>query len=59
MKTVPLMKLPSLAEDIHVEAPVASQNTNHDLQDLLEIDKALHSMQGEHACNTSKLAHIE
>ena len=53
------MELLSLAEDIHVEAPEASQNLNDDLQDLFGIDKALHSMQGEHACNTSKLAHIE
>ena len=52
------MELPSLAEDIHVEAPEASQNTNHDLQDFLGIDKALHSIQGEHACNTSKSADI-
>ena len=52
------MELPTLAEDIHVEAPEASQNTNHNLQGFLGIDKALHSIQSEHACNTSKLAHI-
>ena len=47
METIPLKELPSLTEDIHVKTREASQNTDLDTQEILGIDKALQSIQGE------------
>ena len=40
METVTLMKLTSLAEDIHVKTQKASENTDHDMGEFLGIDKS-------------------
>ena len=40
MQSILLMKLSSLAEDIHVEAREASQNTDLEIREFLRIDKA-------------------
>ena len=55
MEGIPLEELSSLAEDIHLKTPEASQNTDLDMQEFLEIDKALQSIQDELLNNTSKL----
>ena len=55
MESIPLKELSSLAEDIHVKAREASQNTDLDMREFLGIDKALQSIQGELLNNTSKL----
>ena len=49
-----------MAEDIHVKTREASQNTDTDLdmREILGIDKALQSTQGELLNNTSKLTKI-
>ena len=52
MQSILLMKLSSLAEDIHVEAREASQNTDLDIREFLRIDKAAWRV------NTSKLIEI-
>ena len=41
MESIPLKELSSLAEDIHVKAREASQNTDLDMREFLGIDKAL------------------
>ena len=58
MESIPLMELSFLVEDIHVQIREASQNTDHDMRELLRIDKALQSIQGELLNNTSKLTEI-
>ena len=58
MESIPLKELSSLAEDIHVKAREASQNTDLDMREFLGIDKALQSIQGELLNNTSKLTEI-
>ena len=58
MESIPLMELSFLVEDIHVKTREASQNTDHDMRELLGIDKALQSIQGELLNNTSKLTEI-
>ena len=58
MEIIPLMELPTLAEDIHVKTREASQNTDLDMQEFLGIDKALQAIQGELVNNTSKLTEI-
>ena len=58
METIPLKELPSLTEDIHVKTREASQNTDLDTQEILGIDKALQSIQGELSNDTSKLTEI-
>ena len=58
MESIPLTKLSSLAEDIHIKKRKASQNTNLDMPDVLGIDKALQGIQGELLNNTSKLTEI-
>ena len=58
MESIPLEKLPSLAEDIHIKTREASQNTDLDMWEFLGIDKALQSIQGEVLNNTSKLTEI-
>ena len=58
MESIPLMELSFLVEDIHVKTRETSQNTDHDMRELLGIDKALQSIQGELLNNTSKLTEI-
>ena len=58
METMPLKKLQSLTEDIHVKTREASQNTDLDMPEILGIDKALQSIQGELLNDTSKLTEI-
>ena len=41
MENIPLEKLSSLAEEIHVKTREASQNTDLDMREVLAIDKAL------------------
>ena len=48
----------SLVEDIHVKTREASQNTDLDMREFLDIDKGLQSIQGELLSNTSKLAEM-
>ena len=55
MESIPLEKLSSLIEGIHVKTREASQNTDLDMREFLGIDKALQSIQGELLNNTSKL----
>ena len=55
MESILLEELSSLVEDIHAKTRDASQNTDLDMRECLEIDKALQSMQGELLNNTSKL----
>ena len=47
VESMPLEELSSLVEDIHIKAREASQNTDLDMREFLEIDKALQSIQGE------------
>ena len=58
MQSIPLEKLSSLVEDIHVKTREASQNTDLDIREFLGINKALQSIQGELLNNTSKLTEI-
>ena len=58
METIPLKGLSSLAEEIHVKTREASQNTYFSMREVLAIDKALQSIQGELLNNTSKLTEI-
>ena len=44
MKSVSLMELSSLDEDIHVKTRKASQNTDLDIREFLEINKASESI---------------
>ena len=55
MESIPLEKLSSLIEGIHVKTREASQNTDLDMREFLGIDKALQSIQAELLNNTSKL----
>ena len=59
MENMPLEELSSLAEEIHVKAREASQNTDLDMREFLGIDKALQRMQGELLNNTLKLTEID
>ena len=59
MESIPLEDLSSLVEDIHIKTREASQNTDLDMKEFLGIDKALQSIQGELANNTSKLTEID
>ena len=47
-----------MVENIHVKAREASQNTDLDMREVLGIDKAPQSTQGELLNNTSKLTEI-
>ena len=58
MESIPLQELSSLIEDIHAKTQEASQNTDLDMPEFLEIDKVLQSIQGELLSNTSKLTEI-
>ena len=55
IKSIPLMEISSLAEDIHAKTREASQNTNLDMQGFFGIDKALPTIHGELVNNTSKI----
>ena len=59
MESIPLKDLSSLTEEIHIKTREVSQNTNFDMQEILGIDKALQSIQGELLNNTSKLTEID
>ena len=59
MGGIPLEDLSSLAADIHVKTREALQNTTLDMREILAIDKALQSIQGELLNNTSKLKGID
>ena len=59
MESIPLIRLSSLAEDIHARTRGASRNTDLDMREFLGIDKALKSIQGELLNNTSKLTEIK
>ena len=48
-----------MAEEIHVKTREASQNTDLDMREILGIDKALQSIQGELLNNASKLTEID
>ena len=58
MESIPLEELSSLVEDIHIKTREASHNTNLDMREVLGIDKALLSIQGQLLNNTSKLTEI-
>ena len=44
MESIPLEELSSLVENIHVKTREASQSTDLDMRECLEIDKALQSI---------------
>lgn len=52
IKTVPLMELSFLPEDIHVKKWEASQNTDLSMQGFLGIDNALQTIHKKVANNT-------
>ena len=58
MESIPLKELLSFVKDIHVKTREVYQNTDLDMRELLRIDKALQSIQGELLNNTSKLTEI-
>ena len=58
LQSIPLETLSSLVEDIHVKTREASQNTDLNIRELLNINKALQSLQGELLNSTSKLTEI-
>ena len=58
MESIPLNKLSSLAEDIHVKTREALQQTSLDMREFLAIDKALQNILGELLNYTSKLTEI-
>ena len=58
MESILLEELLSLVEDIHVKTREASQNTDLDMRELLGVDKALQSIQGELLNNISKLTDL-
>ena len=51
--------LSSLAKEIHVKTTEVSQQTSLDMQEILGINKALQSIQGEFVNNGSKLTQID
>ena len=59
METVPLVKISSLAENIHVKTREASQNTDLDIREFLGIYKTLHSIQGRLINDTWTLIEID
>ena len=59
MESIALKELSSLAEEIRVKKREAWQNTDLDMREFLEIDKALQSIQSELLNNTSKLTEID
>ena len=59
MESIPLEKLSSLVEDIHIKTREASQNTDLHMREFLGINKALQSIQGQLLNNISKLTEID
>ena len=59
MESVSLTELSSLVENVHIKTQETSQNTDFVLQNVLGINKALQSMQGELVNNTSKFVEID
>ena len=59
MESIPLKELSSLVEEINVKTWEASQNFDLAMRELLGIDMALQSIQGELLNNTSKLAEVD
>ena len=59
MESVRLMELSSLPEHIHVRTRETSQNADHDMQELLRVDKASPAIRGELTTNISKLMEID
>ena len=58
MESIPVENLSPLVDGIHVKTREESQNTDLDMQEFLEIDKALQSIQDELLNNMSKLTDI-
>ena len=58
MESMPTMELSSLAKGIHSKTREASQNTDLDMQKVLEIGKSLQTIQAELVDNASKLTEI-
>ena len=58
MESISLKDLSSLAKEIHIKTRETSQNTDLDMREILGIDKALQSIQGDLLNNTSKLTEI-
>ena len=59
IESIPLKEFSSLVEDIYAKTQEASQNTDLDMREFLEISKALQGIQGELLNNTSKLTEID
>ena len=59
METAPLVKISSLAENIHVKIREASQNTDLDIREFLGIYKTLYSIQGRLINDTWTLTEID
>ena len=59
IESIPLKEFLSLVEDIYAKTQEASQNTDLDMREFLEISKALQGIQGELLNNTSKLTEID
>ena len=59
MESMPLKYLSYLAEDIHVKPREAPQNTDLDMREFLDTEKALQNIQGELLNNTSELTEID
>ena len=59
IRSVAIMEISSLPEDINIKTREASQNTNLDMRDFLGIDRALWTIQGEMLNITSKLMEID
>ena len=58
MENIPLEKLSSLVDGIHVKTREVLQNTDLDMREFLGIDEALQNIQGELLNNMSKLTEI-
>ena len=58
MENIPLEKLSSLVDGIHVKTREALQNTDLDMREFLGIDEALQNIQGDLLNNMSKLTEI-
>ena len=59
IESIRIIKLSTLLEDIHAKTQEASQNTDLDMREILMIEKASQTIQGELANNTSKLTEIK
>ena len=58
MESISPTELSSLAEDIHAKIREASQNYDLDMRDILGVDKALQTIEGELVNNITKLIEI-